>query len=283
MKAIYFVALALVLSGSYGVCYPALAVLHPMLVNPRITGCLGPPVGKYECSASVQYSADGVVMVDITPVAPPVGYERKLVAYGIHCANGDGPSRQEFTGCSFSMAQHAPGLAGECSLAGVYSWELTPRSTCSIFPNWGNHTGAGVGGECVLFAQKGQDVGGPTLHTIYGTVNANVLANSGDSFCQKPLPPSVECSLDLPAVIDHGSVSTSAVSTASIEGRVACGSRPVVSIVGGGQLDMGPGLSSSLSPTMVGDGVLRITSSLRAVNADPGAHQASAIVRVSPY
>lgn len=262
--------------------YPnqSVGVPFPMISNPKIISC-----GGTHCSALVMYGSDGVKMVDVAPVVPPDPKRtKKLVPTGVHCESGDAMLGEPFRDCVFTSLyqEHAPYGTGPCELRSVDSWELTSGSTCTTNTTWGPHGGAGPGGECVVFAQ-GQTLWSRTLVTIFGVLDAEQTANSGNTFCQKPLPPDVSCSVELPTVMDHGTVSPNESSSVSVDGSVDCGSSPTVAIVGGGHVVLGEGVSATLTPVMVGNRVLRLTSHLSAVNAAPGAHKASVIVRVSPY
>lgn len=275
------VSLSLLLVASY----PARAVLHPELVNPRIVECK--KSSNYECGSVSKYGSDGTMLVDVQPaVTPNPRYSKVVVAYGMHCDRGDGLTGVPFTGCTWvspsdPRTQHAP-VVSNCSLKSTDSWELSPGSTCDTPSIWGGHVGAGPGGECVVFAQKGQS-SGPALHTIRGVISAVTAANAGSVFCQKMLPPNVQCDIDLPSVIDHGSVAPTSASSVQIQGRVDCGSNPVITIVGGERVVIAAGITTRLTHTITGDGALRIASELVAVNGVPGSHQASVIIRVSPY
>lgn len=281
MKVICYYVVTIVVTV-WGTSSDVYAVLHPVLVDPIIYYCRAGAEGP--CSADVRYSSQGSQLMDLVPAVPPlVGGGTHLIPWGIHCTYGNSVIGVPFSECRFLKPEmdHSPNM-GTCRLRDETSWDLTPASDCVTTSPWGPHTGAGPGGECVLFAQMFQ-AGGGSLHTIYGVVTADQAANAGSRFCQKALPPDVVCSVDLPPTIDHGVVAPNSSSVVYVDGRVDCGGKPRVSIVGGEVVPVGPGLTTTLSADVAGANALRITSSLRAVNARPGPHHTSVIVRVSPY
>lgn len=255
------------------------AVPYPQVSGPRITRCTDV---RYPCGWDVYYTSDGVQFTDTMTVgAPAPGSTLKLVTWGIHCSWGDARTGVPFSECVWTGG-HSPLVYGKCELQNHSSWALTADSTCSVAASWGPHQGAGPGGECAVFAQNIYGAG-HALPTPYGILDPTVVANSGNAFCEKPLPPNISCSIELPQVIDHGVINPNASSTASIEGLITCGGRPVVTVVGGDRLDMRGGVTTALSIELVGDSHVRVKSVMNAVDASPGPHQASAIVRVSPY
>ncbi|CAI1019151.1 Uncharacterised protein [Serratia proteamaculans] len=272
------------------VCLPLLvappaanAVAFPELVNPRILICYNTDI---VCAQDVVYASDGTQMVDIAPLSPPSPtLGTRLEAYGMHCQRGTIlPPGARFTGCQWvpEAAQHSPRITSECMLKDTSSWEVTPTSTCSTPSRWGYHVGAGPGGECVIFAQGGQ-TNPVNLLTPRGLIDANTAANAGSTFCQKMLPPDVTCNVDLPPVIDHGTITPTMASSVWIEGTVSCGDNPHIAFLGGALLSLGPGVTTALTHTTGSSGNLRITSDLTAKNATPGTHQTSVVVSVSPY
>lgn len=279
--------LALILLG---VSQQSLSVLFPVLTNPRITRCIagsipGQPV--LQCSGDVFYAADGAALVDIVPIDRPNRFNgTTLRAYTVHCQSGTThPSdpRRPFGGCVFRAGDfHSPVLSN-CRLVSVWEWDLTPDSTCGVTTTWGPHSGAGPGGECVLFVQSTADIVTGTLHTIYGIVTAEQMANSGNLFCQKPLPPSVTCDVLLPATIDHGTVGPDSSSSISVSGQVSCGDNPRIGILGGGRLNLAPGVTTVLTARSIGPDQIQITSDLVTQGGAIGDHSASTVIIVSPY
>lgn len=275
MKSILLALILLVVS------LPGVGVLHPVIDNPRIESC-----GNWICQRTVAYQADGSSFIDIVPLGnPDPNGTTVLRAIGVHC--GEGASYppafvSRFAFCDFRVNEHAP-LVTNCNLVSTDGWELTPDSTCGITTSWGAHTGAGPGGECIFFVQSGpSSVTGP-LHTIYGVVTAADVANSGNAFCQKPLPPDVTCDVLLPATIDHGTVGPDSSSSISISGQVSCGDNPVITVSGGGRLDLAPGVTTVITARSIGPDQIQITSDLVTLGGATGDHSASTVIIVSPY
>lgn len=280
------ILLALILLGVSQQC---LSVLFPVLANPRITSCKrgaipGGPI--MECAGDVLYGADGTTLVDIVPLGNPNRFlGTTLRAYAVHCSEGTthpSDTRRSFTRCNFRSDFHAPQLSN-CHLVSEWGWDLTPDSTCSLTTNWGPHDGAGPGGECVVFVQSTSDLVTGTLYTIYGIVTAEQIANSGSLFCQKPLPPSVTCDVLLPATIDHGTVGPDSSSSISVSGQVSCGDNPSIGILGGGRLNLAPGVTTVLTARSIGPDQIQITSDLVTQGGAIGDHSASTVIIVSPY
>lgn len=265
------------------------AVLHPVLTNPRILQCqnshwsnLQPSDGP--CSYRVTYDWGPRALLDIPPIGTPdAALGTDLVAIGMHCQRGNILTGSPFSGCSFSKDPgHTPNLSN-CRLKSTRSWEITADSTCDVVRAGGSpHSGAGPGGECVLFVQHQATYNG-VVNSIYGILDANLVANSGNRFCQKPLPPTVTCDISLPDMIDHGVIGPNSSSTATVDGTIMCGSDPVVSFVPGGGIDLAPGVTTRLSSKLSSGGRIQITSDLKTNNGAPGAHRASVVVLVSPY
>ncbi|OJT44269.1 hypothetical protein [Serratia plymuthica] len=264
---------------------PADAARHPVLVNPRISECSWQWVGG-DCSARVAYASDGTMLADVAELAPPVpGSGRTLVTIGLHCSFGSSLSGSAFSSCEFrDDGMHAPRV-NNCFLVSESSWELTPSSTCELLNNtWSAHSGAGPGGECVLFVQSGQvRSGSQTVSTINGLLTANAIANSGSVYCQKPLPPNVSCDISLSPTLDHGVIGPDTHSVVDLEGTVNCGAKPVITILGGSKVQLAPGVTTELTTQLLGTDRVRLTSALDAINAEPGDHSGSVVVLASPY
>lgn len=262
------------------------AVRHPEIANPRISSCGWGPFGGW-CSAGVFFVSDGTQFVDIPAVGRPDPSKKlNMVARGLHCIYGNRDTGEEFMGCRWTgvdETEHSPKLLSKCELKSYDSWELTDDSTCVSKSKWGSHTGSGPGGECIVFAQDDGSRGSPSILSIRGVLDAHMTAISGSAFCQKILPPDVICDVNLPNVIDHGVVAPTASSSAVVEGLVDCGSNPKVYFVGGDSVNVGPGIVSRLSHTIVGNRNLRVVSNMTVTNGSPGLYQASVILVVSPY
>lgn len=264
-----------VLSLPWAACY---AVSWPQVTNPRITQC---ETGISPCSSLVYYAHDGTSFADVQPVipAPRTG---QVLAYGVHCDAGSRiPGHEQgFSGCDWAMpSMHAP-IVSSCSVSDVRTWRLSP-SACNSTTIWGGHIGAGPGGECVLFGILDNGI----LYTPHGVISASEAANGGNRFCVKPLPPSVQCELRLnDTVLDHGVMAPSATSEVSVQGTVDCGLKPVVEVVGGTDLPLGPGVSAIINTSVDNDSrTLRVRSQLTTVNAKAQEYSGSRVITVSPW
>ncbi|CAI1835388.1 Uncharacterised protein [Serratia fonticola] len=263
------------------------AVLHPGLVSPKISSCKRG--GQGACSDEVWYTAAGTQLVDIAEVGKPhPDGGLRLSFIGLHCRYGSALTGKRFRECTFNKeGWHSPTLHAACSLKSIDSWELANPSTCSaVNLSWGPHSGAGPGGECVLVVQDtraGIAWSPASAYTIYGLLSPDVVANSGSTFCQKPLPPNVLCDIALPQTLDHGEINTNSHSVVSVYGNVDCGGQPKLTIMGGGKLHLGPGLSTVVTAQMDGASRVRLTSTLDAINAESGEHSGAVVVLVSPY
>jgi hypothetical protein len=134
----------------------------------------------------------------------------------------------------------------------------------------------------VLFVQKGQWTKSSAT-TIYGVVDPTTVANAGDLFCQKPLPPFVNCDVNLPSEIDHRTIAPTGSSKVTVSGTIECGMSPKVSVMGGGVLELAPGLTANVTAQIDGPNAVNLTSKLEAISAPAGEHRGAVVVLVSPY
>lgn len=277
MKRLLFALYILVVDTAHGLPWPAVS-------NPVITSCND---GSSTCSSSVYYAHSGTVFNEIEPVIPPPTFFGTVIrAYGVHCDKGSRlPGEEEqFTKCYWDAnppRSHAPATTGECELVDLRSWELREGSSCQTTSTWGVHSGAGPGGECVLFGLATTGF----LYSPMGTISASDAANSGNHWCVKPLPPSVTCDLRLSDhLLDHGSMAPDGVSTASVRGELKCGVNPKVEIVGGGDFMIAAGVHAQLDATVYANtNVLNLSSRVTTVNAQAGDYTANRVITVSPW
>lgn len=260
--------------------YDAHAIRWPSVSEPAITGCYNPNSG---CSTNVSYNHNGTVFLEQPElIKPPSGKTLIVRAYGVHCDIGSKLPGYEstFQRCSWDSANHSP-TTTNCSRISDTSWELTPSSTCTTSLTWGTHSGAGPGGECVLFGT----MVGLVLYTPMGIMYAEQVANNGNRFCVKPLPPATKCDLQLnDTILDHGMLPPDGSSTASVTGSIECGQKPVVEFVGGADFTIAPGVNGSLNANV--DATLNkvtINSRVTTVNASGGNYSASKVITVSPW
>ena len=243
--------------------------------------------GSSNCFNNLTYSWTGVKMVDAPSNVHSPYSTTSVYLYGVHCDRGARPG--EFSHCVFTepnVGNHAPALLGVCETTTPNGWELTPSSTCSIRtgPFAAGHAGAYIGAECALFA-KGPRTGNPrSVSTPWGDVIAETVANTYSTYCSKAPPPNQECHITLPndGVINHGTLPPTGSDTRQIRADVACGDNAIISIAGGGELDLGDGVRSRVSVSPVVGGSANIVSVLTLTNAKPGPRSGVLVVNVSP-
>lgn len=282
----YALALSAVLSlqlMNTGVAY---ALEWPMLQDFYITSWDNPHEGvKYGTSGSVMTSAP-----DRPEPGPSTAHTINVIPWGVHCSSGD--TAATFSGCSWSYPGygHSPTLLGKCQTISPTSWVLTSDSTCTVAnttsAGYYVHVGAGPGAECTVFGKapvSGNSWQG-SIGTPWGDLTALQVAQSGNTYCVKALPINVVCDVVIPGggIIDHGIISTNALSSRTVPGTLNCGDAPSVTILGNAVMDMAGGVTSTLSVSDVTATGFTLNSMVRAVNATPGEHQASAILVVSP-
>ena len=260
---------------------PAYAILWPTLPDLTITSCGGP--SSYPCSLDVYYSPGTVSFVDVPNNVPINDEQTEVYAYGVHC--GGGGLGKPFTNCRwYRDTSHRPIQSGKCVRAKSDSWELTADSTCAVNPGIiGDHFGAPAGAECVVFG-KAEKIPPFGILTPWGELTAMQVANSGSTYCVKPLPPNTTCELSVPGngIIDHGTVSPNEVSERTITLTTDCGSSPKLSFMGDNVVSLGTGVTAEITTAYLGSNLFGLTSTLRTVNAAGGDYRASFIVIVSP-
>lgn len=264
----------------------AYSVPWPILMDPKITTCrdsntLGP------CTQGVYYSTSGVQMIEVAPVGSPnVGNVTTDVRpVGVHCQTGNALIGVfPFGSCSWRDYDHRPDLVGTCRLKDLTSWSLTQDSNCAVASTWGYHSGAGPGGECVVFTNTSRrGTVNRSVNTPWGALTADQAANSGNRFCSKPLPPTVTCELQLPSLIDHGQLRAGETSKRTDDGVVHCGGAPKIDVLVNGDRDVG-GVRISATPLVVNQTSVRITSEITvSSSAVPGEHSATYVFVASPY
>lgn len=243
--------------------------------------------GAPNCNTELTYSWSGVTMVDAPDNTPSSYRSTEVRIYGIHCSRGSVAG--EFGYCVFTSPAseygHAPALTGPCSTTTPDGWELTPGSTCELQtgPVPSRHTGAYIGAECAVYA-KGPTGVVSSVSTPWGSLSAEQVANSYSAYCSKPPLPNQECRISLPAdgVIDHGIMPPNGSGTRIIRADVTCGDDALVSVMGGGVVELGPGVTSRVSAGPVMAGSSDIMSVLTLTDAEPGPHSGILIVTVSP-
>ncbi|EPJ9399997.1 hypothetical protein QCJ93_001071 [Enterobacter bugandensis] len=263
--------------------YDTKAIRWPSLSDPEITSCT--IANNITCSHAVYYKHSGTVFLEQPElVKPPDVKSLTIRAYGIHCQRGSNLPGEvsPFTGCQWDTASkwHAPATYN-CMRESLTSWDLNSSWPCTTDLSFGGHSGAGPGGECVLFGI----MVGAILHTPMGAMDATSAANSGNRFCVKPLPPATKCDIQLhDTVLDHGVLTPNASSTASVSGVIECGQKPVVEFVGGADFMVAPGVNASLNANVeTASNKIRVNSRLTTANASGGDYSASKVITVSPW
>ncbi len=257
-----------------------MGIVFPYMTKVEITSCYK---GTYECSREVDYSGERDLLT-IEPIHKPRHpFGQTVYAAGVHCNIGDKKTGVPFRECKWdSSITHAPRVVSSCFLD-KNSWEFYSENTgrCSTQRYWGGHSGAGPGGECVLF---GYLLSNGNLATPMGEISATEAANSGNRFCIKPLPPQEKCDVTLPQEIDHGVVRPGSIDTKQVQGTIDCGNSPEVTVVGGDDVAMGTGVVANISFSIMDKTVLQVQSVMRTdASASPGDYSRAVVIAVSPY
>ncbi|MCP1107091.1 hypothetical protein M6G53_17100 [Serratia nevei] len=257
------------------------AIRFPVMTDNKIISC-----SDSLCTGNVSYAGRSTLMDIGQPISPPdVSGSKDVITYGIHCSDGDKKQGIAYTGCFWIMdGSHSPRVSERCMLKNTASWELDESSTCGTVSSWGTHSGAGPGGECVLFAQRKSGSYISSVATPMGEISALTAANSGNAYCIKPTAPNVRCDISLPATLDHGVLLVGSSDSRFIDGVVDCGATPVVTVVGTKDLVLAPGVKTRVAATMLSRTQVRVQSDMtvdRSANA--GKYSAAIVVAVSPY
>lgn len=226
------------------------AILYPVMTEVHITSCSNNEEGY--CNKNVAYSGK-MEMLEIGLIDSPrtnEGGGRYVEAYGIHCDKGDASKQIPYSGCSWTNIGHSPDMRG-CWFDPNKgnTWEL--KGTCSIDQNWGLHSGASPGGECVMFGEYNLAGYGRLFETPFGILDATTVANGGSQYCIKATAPDVTCKVSLPPVLDHGVILTGMSDTRSIYGSVDCGDTVVVTVVGPTEIKFAPGVQTTVTPVLM--------------------------------
>lgn len=264
-------------------CASAHAVKWPAVSDLRITRCQGGTPAVAYCSQNVYYRASGVTtMVEAPDRSDPGPADtEKVTLFGIHCSN----KVTQFSGCYWdSDLDHRPSTFGSCLTTSKSSWEITSSSKCGYSSNeFGSHSGATPGGECLVFGKASNRMP-PTISTPWGELSAETVANSGSTYCIKPLAPNATCEISIPGdgVIYHSNITPSQQDVRYLYGDLNCGDKPKMTIVGGGNLTLGKGVTVSLSADVYKATQLILRSTLNTNNAEPGEYRAAVVIVASP-
>lgn len=271
-------------------CFPVHADKVIVVNAPKISSCLS--TFSKPCSDNVYYVASGTTVQDIhSTTRPDPSKSLQITTWGVHCQEGGTTSSPSFTGCYWLSGinsanhTHEPGVVDQnrCVLKNYESWEMLDYSGCDLAVNkWGTHRGASPGAECVMYGQKDVSQSSNTISTPFGILSAELVANSKDTYCVKPLPPDVVCQVQLPGVIDHGTVQPNVFDRASINGTVDCGSSPVVTVVGENIVQLGADVESTVSASVTNGQYLTVISELMVQPSANGVYSGSVVISVSP-
>ncbi len=260
-------------------------VLWPTIPHIEIVSCKDGDNGP--CSTQVMYEASPTQFVRLPENVGPTGQYLKVIAYGVHCRAGSKPG--QFNYCQWLPQGgygHSPTQTSECRLSSPTSWKLTENSTCMVSSKrYGAHTGAGPGSECVVFGLDSYPVPA-AIQTPIGPLTAAQVANGGDTYCIKPLPPAARCDLVIidDGVLDHGIVAPDSTSKRSTTLYMNCGDSPKFSLQGinGNKVTLGTGVTANITTSIVNKSQATLTSVLTTTNAQPGNYRATFVLIVSP-
>ncbi len=252
----------------------------PIISDLIMTKCSNSNVGT--CDINVWFRAGAIAWSQVEPVIPPPDTV-KVIPYGVHCWMGT--QSGEFRMCAWNGdGTHSPALTGKCELK-PGTWELTDDSTCTTSSSeYGPHTGSSPGAECVVFGIKAGPGTLQTLQTPGGWLSPTVVANSGDVYCIKPLPPNEICELSISdgGIIQHGVLGMKDSDRRSIELRPNCGNTPKIYFMSPNPIKLGDGVTTTLQAVTVSKDRIIVVSDLKTENAKPGSYQASIVAVVAP-
>lgn len=225
----------------------------------------------------------GLTWVDVPTDNPPPMWDRSRSVYVWGMTACLGSPGATYTGCKWTRDQiSAPKLTSYCYIEEGETWKMPAGSLCqytSVYKSWWGR--ADATSHCAVFGLMGPDES--HILTPWGSLDANVVANSGSQYCSKGTLPSTPCNVTMPdgGIIDHGIVSPSGVKTMQSTLTTECGANPTVQI-SNSKLVLGPGVTSQLVVTPQGGGKFGVQSNLVTSNATPGAYQAASVLTVMP-
>lgn len=277
MRRIWLTSIVTISFSSVLTPVASIAVQVPTVTEFKVINCH--PNNYGPCGESDFQGTSALVEV-WKPAAPRDVSQNVGRFYGIHC--GAGNKTSGFRDCRWEADSHGPRMF--CRFVREYSddWELRPE--CNMPPatwSWSGHAGADVGGECAVFGTGSNFVRGP-LNTPWGMLDPKQVANSGSAHCVKAADPIIPCLIGQIAAMDHGEQMGSGKHTITADIPVDCGTKPVIDIVNGPDLVLGPGVNTQISAAMVSQGVLRVESRLTTSLATPGSYSGSKILVLSP-
>lgn len=277
MKRFLFVCLILI--GEESIAKPGDPIQWPYY-SQEIGYCLNSPT----CSTGVTYTnakTEWKSTLDIISVTKT----DVLTMYGIHCDSGN--LETGFIRCRwFADPAHMPGLAKplSCKTTSVDNFVIgyAPNCEANAAGFSGSHSGAEPGGECAVLGKRTST---GDLETPYGILTADMVANSRDTYCRKPVAPSATCNITVEngGIIDHGPQAPTSTSNKSLAITTECGDTPKFTLsattvnMDSGRIKSSLSIKSSGAPNRY-----FLTSSLTSSNATGGIHSGSTVLVVSP-
>lgn len=214
---------------------------------------------------------------------------KQLTIWGVHCTYGTRPGN--FSSCDFSEPErlHTAPLVNpsRCQTTAADNWVIADTAACTaVYTFNGLHTGSLPGAECGVLGKSTVPVTTTSIDTPFGVLTAEMVANSRDMYCGKPLTPPAKCEITIPndGLLDHGIQSPSSQSERTLEVMIQCGSNPVLTIADPMlKMDWNRIQSNlSLTPPRSPGGNYLLRSVLKTTNATAGEHSAATVIVVTP-
>lgn len=261
---------------------PASAVPWPLVTNEKIVSCRD---GYYAgpCSQDVKI-AGTIGLIDVKPVIQATSAMRASAQwFAIHCQYGSAMTGDlPFRDCKWvtGINEHMPNINGDVIIDKNWNVLEGNHYTGDFITHGKGHYGAGPGAECRSF---GVWAGSELLRTPFGILSATTIANSGNTYCVKAIPPDYQCDLVIPNEIFH-TISGPGVDEITVHGTADCGKNPQISIVGGGDTVFAPGLTGTLKVNLDQSGSLvSLTSIVTNTGSEPGEYSGNQVIIVSPW
>ncbi len=241
-----------------------------------ILSCTDSP---YDCTRGVMYQANIQASMYNAPVeiVRPLGGPR---AYAVTCRSGN--KSAGFNGCDWTArAPTHPNCRFKrygTDMVDAFDWDLGPECNSGWSTTYGPHSGAGPGFECLVVGI----LQGQGLHTPWGVLSAQQMANSNSPFCMRPKSwPMDKCTMK-PLHDFTFTLGTTGNSRQGYVVGVDCKSSFVVRVEGGATFTLGPGVTGTLTFQNMWDRMY-VDARLEAENAKPGTYRASKVIVLEPY
>jgi len=261
------------------ISWSAMGVQYPHMTSVRVTSC-----GNSTCEYRVTFESGGTLKTNIEPrtVRPNPYMGTELIPVGTNCQYGDRSAGIPYKNCQWD-SRYAPPMTGRCHLRNSGTWEVNETDTCSTAMSW-TLQNVKPEGLCIVFAQRHPtDPQTYKLWTPWGELSAEVAANSGGEYCIKPLPPTVQCKMNLPPSVDHGVVAPGTSSEVAAYGDIDCGGSPKLDVMGAGIVQR-DGVEYTVVPTLESINRVRIATSVKVgQNTSGGGYETSFVIVAAPY